>query len=188
MGLRIIYEICAALSGETSNHVHLKFTNAMKTIKRLLFISTIFMLACSTQTREDGNHGDAIAKIYFDEVWNKGRVELLDSLLTPDYINHTPSAPTSPGPAGLKPIVLAIRKAFPDLHFRIEEVITADGYVTIRTVMTGTQKDSLFEMPPTNKYIEVNQINIEKLRDGRIAEHWRVTDELKMMKHLGVIP
>src|SRR4051812_20434557 len=80
-----------------------------------------------------------IADRYFNEVWNKGDVALLDSLLTEDYVNHTPSVPTIPSAAGLKPIVLAIRKAFPDLHFEIKEIIATRDFITIRTVMTGTQ-------------------------------------------------
>lgn len=130
---------------------------------------------------------EKIARLYFEEVWNKGNVDLLDSLLTQDYINHTPSAPTVPGPGGLKPIVLAIRRAFPDLHFSIEDIIATNDHITIRTIMSGTQRDSLFNIPPTGKFIKVNQINIEKLRGGRIAEHWRVTDELTMFRQMGLV-
>lgn len=156
----------------------------MKSSWILLFL---FALACSQPSNTKKQQNERIAHLYFEEVWNKGKVDLLDSILTPDYINHTPSVPTTPGPDGLKPIVTAIRKAFPDLSFTIQDVIATDDYVTIRTIMRGTQKDSLFGIPPTNKTIEVNQINIEKIQNGRIAEHWRVTDELTMMRQLGVV-
>jgi predicted ester cyclase len=109
-------------------------------------------------------------------------------LLTPDYLNHTPSAGTPPrGPAGLKPIVLAMRRAFPDLHFTIEDVIVGHDAVTIRTVMTGTHEGDLFGLAPTHRRVRVNQIQIERITNGRIAEHWRVTDELTLMKQLGVV-
>jgi hypothetical protein len=29
---------------------------------------------------------------------------------------------------------------------------------------------------------------VERVSDGKIREHWRVTDELGMMQQLGVIP
>jgi steroid delta-isomerase-like uncharacterized protein len=148
----------------------------------------LFFMSCSP--KNEGSTIDRqkkIADLYFNEVWNKGNVNLLDSLLTKDYINHTPSVPTIPGPNGLKPIIVAIRKAFPDLHFDIKEVIATEEYITIRTVMTGTQKDTLFGILPTGKHIEVNQINIERLKNGRISEHWRVTNELTMMKQLGKV-
>ena len=147
-----------------------------------------FAIACQSNLPESkADRNKKIAERYFNEVWNKGHVAILDTLLTKDYINHTPSAPTVPGPDGLKPIVLAIRRAFPDLHFEIKEIISTRDHITIRTVMTGTHKDTLFGIPPTGKHISVNQINIEKLKDGRIAEHWRVTDELTMMKQLGIV-
>jgi steroid delta-isomerase-like uncharacterized protein len=125
---------------------------------------------------------------YFEEVWNQGRLDVLDELLAPDYVNHTPSTPNPPpGPAGLKPIVQAIREAFPDLHYRIEDAVATDDAVILRVVMTGTHRGALFGLAPTGRRIEVKQINIEHIRNGRIAEHWRVTDELTLMRQLGVV-
>ncbi|NML21369.1 ester cyclase [Pseudoflavitalea sp. G-6-1-2] len=79
----------------------------------------------------------------------------------------------------------AIRKAFPDLHYEIKELIANDSMAVARLVVTGTQQDSLFNLPPTGKKFTVNQMNIEKIVNGKIVEHWRVTDELTMMKQLG---
>jgi predicted ester cyclase len=81
--------------------------------------------------------------------------------------------------------VKAIRRGFPDLHYEIKDIIITNDRVVARVVMTGTQTDSLFNIPPSGKRVEVNQINIEKIKNGRIIEHWRVTDELNMMRQLG---
>ncbi len=130
-----------------------------------------------------------LAHRYFDEVWNQGRLEVLDELLSPAYINHTPSTGNPPpGPDGLKPIVAAIRQAFPDLHFAIEDVIAGSDSVVIRTTMTGTHEGELFGLAPTHRKVRVMQIQIERVKDGRIAEHWRVTDDLTLMRQLGVVP
>lgn len=140
-------------------------------------------------------HTDRIARNreiglrYFNEVWNRGNVTLLDQLLAPSYVNHTPSTPNPPpGPEGLKPIVLAMRSAFPDLHYEIKDVIVTESAVVMRVVMTGTHRGALFGLPATGKKVSVEQINIEHIRDGRIVEHWRVTDELKLMRQLGAVP
>ena len=54
-----------------------------------------------------------IIEAYFKEVWNQGKLELLDDLVAPDYINHSPSSPNPrPGPEGLKPIIAEMAKAF----------------------------------------------------------------------------
>lgn len=129
-----------------------------------------------------------IVQRYFGEVWNQGKLAVLDELLDPAYINHTPSVPNPPvGPEGLKPIVAAIRKAFPDLHYELQDLIVNDSMAVARVIMSGTQTDSLFGLPPTGKKVVVNQINIEKIRQGKIVEHWRVTEELSLMKQLGVV-
>ena len=133
--------------------------------------------------------GRTLARRYFEEVWNQGKVDVLDELLAPDYVNHTPSTGRPPkGPDGLKPIVLAIRRAFPDLHYTIEDVIVTADTVVIRTTMTGTHEGDLFGIPPTKRKVRVMQIQIERIENGRIVEHWRVTDELSLMRQLGVVP
>ena len=125
---------------------------------------------------------------YFGDVWSRGDVDVLDDLLDPAYVNHTPSTPDPPpGPAGLKPIVRAFRSAFPDLRFTIDDVVVTPDHVVARVTMTGTHLGSLFGLPPTGRRVEVSQINIERVRDGRIVEHWRVTDELALMRQLGAV-
>ncbi|WP_343308155.1 ester cyclase [Chitinophaga niabensis] len=148
----------------------------LQTVALLLLISS-----CSQQA-----NNKRIIERYYNEVWNEGKLEVLDELLSEDYINHTPSTPNPPpGPDGLKPIIQAIRKGFPDLHYEIQDIIVTEGKAVARVIMTGTQTDTLFGMPPTGRKITVNQINIEQIENGKITQHWRVTDELTMMKQLG---
>jgi steroid delta-isomerase-like uncharacterized protein len=129
-----------------------------------------------------------LIRTYFNEAWNKGNVSVLDTLLSKDYNNHTPSTPNPPqGPEGLKPIIKAIRTAFPDLHYEIKDLVATPDRVVARVVMTGTHTGPLFGIPATGKKIEVNQINIEAIENGRIKNHWRVTDELTLMKQIGVV-
>jgi steroid delta-isomerase-like uncharacterized protein len=126
---------------------------------------------------------------YFGDVWNAGRLEVLDELLTADYVNHTPSTPNpAPGPAGLKPIVAAIRSAFPDLHYSIEDILVDGDEVAARVRVRGTHQGPLFGLPASGKVVDVPQINIEHFAGGRIREHWRVTDELTLMRQLGAVP
>jgi steroid delta-isomerase-like uncharacterized protein len=129
-----------------------------------------------------------IIEAYFKEVWNQGKLELLDDLIAPDYINHSPSMPNPrPGPEGLKPIIAEMRKGIPDLNYEIKDLVVTREKVVARLLMTGTHTGELWGIQPTGKEIRVNQINIEHFRNGRISEHWRVTEELNLMKQLGVV-
>ena len=101
------------------------------------------LAATAPASRQDGAtggpDGSTLARRYFEEVWNRGQVDVLDELLAPEYVNPTPSfGNPPPGPNGLKPIVLAMRRAFPDLHFTIEDVVVTPDAVAVRTTMTGT--------------------------------------------------
>jgi predicted ester cyclase len=152
----------------------------------LLFAACTQTPAVTDNTTESRNK--KIVQTYFNEAWNKGHLDVLDSILNENYINHTPSTPNpSKGPAGLKPIILAIRAGFPDLHYEIKDIIVTQDKAVARVIMTGTQTGVLFGIAPTGKHVEINQINIEKIENGKITEHWRVTDELAMMKQLGVV-
>jgi len=129
-----------------------------------------------------------IIESYFKEVWNKGKLDLLDNLITADYINHSPSTPNPPpGPEGLKPIIAEMRRGIPDLNYEIKDLVVTREKAVARVLMTGTHTGELWGIKPTGKKIHVNQINIEHFRNGRIAEHWRVTEELNLMKQLGVV-
>lgn len=168
--------------------VHILF--AMKKIFALL--TTVLIMSATTlpaSAADPISDNEKLGRRYFEEVWNRGNVAALDELLAPNYMNHTPSTPDPPpGPEGLEPIVLAMRRAFPDLHYEIKDVIATKDSVVIRVVMTGTHRGDLFGLAPTGCRVQVDQINIEHIRDGRIVEHWRVTDELKLMRQLNSAP
>jgi predicted ester cyclase len=143
-------------------------------------------LMASASERSAAARNEEAVREYFDHVWSKGEIERLDHLLAPAYVNHTPSfGRPPPGPEGLKPIVVALRAAFPDLHYTIEDVIATPDHVVARVRMRGTHLGPLGDLQPTGRSIDVLQINIERFEKGRIVEHWRVTDELALMKQLG---
>jgi len=138
--------------------------------------------------RSDVERNQRLGRRYFEEVWNQGKLDVLDELLAPTYINQTPSVPgPAPGPDGLRPIVAALRRAFPDLHYEIRDLIATEDSVVMRVIMTGTHRGDLFGLPATSRRVVVDQINIERIENGRIVEHWRVTDELSLMRQLGVV-
>ena len=130
----------------------------------------------------------ALIETYFYDVWNGGDLSKLDAIIDPEYINHNPSVPNPPpGPEGLRPIILAMRKGIPDLHYTIEDTVITEDRVVARVLVEGTHLETLFGIRPTGKRIEIHQINIERVKNGKIVEHWRVTEELKMMQQLGLV-
>lgn len=123
---------------------------------------------------------------YFEEAWNQGRVDVLDELLAEDYVNHSPSiANPRPGPADLKPIIIAMREGIADLHYQILDMVASPDKVAVFVRLTGRHMGPLFGLEPTGRAIDVRQMQIEWLRDGRIWQHWRITDERTLLEQLG---
>ncbi|HEX2658837.1 MAG TPA: ester cyclase, partial [Polyangia bacterium] len=114
---------------------------------------------------------------YFEDLWNRGDASLIDELLHPDYVNHSPGSPTmATDRTGVAWVLGALRTAFPDLRYVIEDMVVGDDAVAVRTTMTGTHRGDFFGLAPTGRAVRVNQMNFERFRDGRIVSHHRVTD------------
>ena len=129
-----------------------------------------------------------IVRRYLD-VYERGNVDLLDELLSPDYVNHSPATPDLPtGPEGVKAVVSMFRSAMPDLALVIEDTIAESDKVAVRYTLEGTHEGELFSVPPTGRRLSIKSITVERVLGGRIREHWRITDSLDMMQQLGVIP
>src|SRR5207245_3987108 len=69
----------------------------------------------------------AIARRLIDEVWTKGRLEVIDELIADDFVTTVVGAPEQiRGPQGFREFVAIYRTAFPDLRISVDEQI-AEG-------------------------------------------------------------
>jgi steroid delta-isomerase-like uncharacterized protein len=131
----------------------------------------------------------AIIRRYFAELFNQGQLQLVPELLHPQYVNHSPGSPDLPcGRDGVALVVQALRRGMPDLQYDIDEMVVGEDAVAVRATMTGTHNGDLFGMMPTGRRVEVKQMTFERFLDGRIIAHHRLTDELSLLRQLGVLP
>jgi predicted ester cyclase len=131
----------------------------------------------------------AVLDRYYDEIWNQGRLEVCDELIAPDYLNHSAPLPDLPrGPEGLKQTVAAVRRAFPDVHYTIEDMVLGEEKAALRVTMRGTHGGEFLSIAPTGRAIEVQELQIEHLRGGQIVAHWHQIDDLRLQRQLGLLP
>jgi steroid delta-isomerase-like uncharacterized protein len=132
-----------------------------------------------------------IVRRFYEEVFNQRNVDAIDELVHPKFTNHDPTPVASRDPESMKQFIHTITQAFPDHHHAIEDLIAEGDRVVMRCTLTATHQGrfpSFLEMPPTGKSICQRQIHILRVRDGKVAEHWVVRDDLTMMQQLGLIP
>jgi len=65
---------------------------------------------------------------------------------------------------------VAFRTAFPDLQFRVEDMVAEGEKVVSRLTMRGTHQGDFQGIPPTGKQMTVTGITIERIVDGKAVE------------------
>ena len=127
----------------------------------------------------------ALLRRWFDEVWNRGRVEAIDELLTGDAVIHGLGADAH-GPDGFKPFHAAYRSAFPDVTLQIEDIVAEGDRVAARWSGTGTHRGASLGFDATGRRVRFSGMVFARVENGRLVEGWNVFDQLGMLQQLGV--
>jgi predicted ester cyclase len=122
------------------------------------------------------------------EIFNNSNFGLIDELLSTDFVDHTAPPTFGPTRQGFKAVATALKTAFPDLRYTIEDAIESGDKIVHRLSATGTMKADFMGMRATGKRATWNEIHIGKVVNGRLTEHWGVIDQLNMLVQLEVIP
>ncbi len=170
-------------------------------LTHLLIVGALLIGACplievSTAEAQDtgaGANRATIARTYstvsriYEEVFNTGKLEQADTLIATAYIDHNPiGLGGKSGIEGFKQTVRALRFAFPDLHFTVEQMIVNGDQVVTRTTVRGTHKNSFMGVDPTDKQVTVSGFDIFRIADGVVAERWGTLDGLTLMQQMEV--
>ena len=134
--------------------------------------------------------GTGLIKRFYEDVIGNGNLALIDELTTDDIVDHEEGLPGQPsGREGVKFFVGAMREAFPDVRLKSIEPMMTDGDLeAARVIVAGTHEGELMGVSATGKSVEFESIDIIRVEDGKVAEHWGVTDTLSLMQQLGAIP
>lgn len=129
-----------------------------------------------------------LVRLLMEEDISNGNVEVANEIIAPDFFDHTNPPGLQCGLEGHNGLVALFRAAFPDLEFRIDDMLAEGDKVAIRTTMTGTHQGEFHGIPPTGVAVTVTGAHVIRIAGGKIAEHWGSNDDLGMMRQLGVLP
>jgi SnoaL-like polyketide cyclase len=125
----------------------------------------------------------------FGEIWETGKVDVLDKLLPADIAYHLPPFPDMDREA-LKQFILGFHQAFPDFELTIQEEIVEREASAHRWSCRGTfsGESPLLPSAPTGRQTEATGTHITHWRDGRPVEMWHNGDWLGWLQMAGVVP
>ena len=121
------------------------------------------------------------------EAENKKDLDLLDELLSPDYIDGRGTPFEVHGLEQYKQWYTGVYTGFSDYHETIEDILAEGDKVCIRLKITAIHTGKYLGLPPTGKKITIMATQIWQLVKGKIVEGWGVSDSLEAYQQLGVI-
>jgi predicted ester cyclase len=128
----------------------------------------------------------AVVQRMFDEVINKGDIDLVDELFHPDFASETPQGPLDR--EGFRQYVVDWRAGFPDIRCEVADLVEEDDRVAWSVRATGTHTGTFMGIPPTGRTADFDSLNIGWFVEGRGLRHKVVMDTMKLMTQLGLVP
>ncbi len=122
-----------------------------------------------------------------DEVWNKRNMDLIDELISADFVMHD-SSHTCKGREEYKNFVHTYLTAFPDTVMTVQDQVTDGSTVATRWTATGTHQGPLNGIPGTGRRVTIEGVSFSKVVDGKFVESWNNWDTLGMLRQIGAVP
>jgi steroid delta-isomerase-like uncharacterized protein len=149
----------------------------------VLVAMSMTTLGCGSSADHSKAKNVEVVQIIFSEVWSKGNVDLVDELYAADFVGHFPGE-TFHGPEGIRSHVTTHRIAFPDWVEEIEDTIAEKDRVVVRFRSSGTNLGEFLDRAATGNRVEISEVAIFRLKDGKVVEQWVYPDMLSMQRQL----
>ena len=136
----------------------------------------------------DSDKNKQIIQNFVQVVWNGRNLNALKDFWTEDCINHAMPGSDNRGLDALKvyhdSFFNDFFSAFPDIQIEIMQQVVEDDRVVTHIISKGKHSGAFYGISPTGKNISTAVIRIDRIQDGKIAEHWSVSDAAGLMQQL----
>jgi steroid delta-isomerase-like uncharacterized protein len=121
--------------------------------------------------------------------WNSHDIEKVLSFYSPTYVgDDVGQAALQRGHEGLRTMLEAYWKAFPDLRFKVTDTVVQDSRVAIAWLTEGTHQGTIMNIPPTGHKVQVRGVSILDVEEGLIVRGQYIWDLAGMLRHMGLLP
>ena len=124
----------------------------------------------------------------FVDTWNSRDFGRFQALMGRDAVLRIGGGVVPCNPAGTRAIAEEWTTAFPDWRFDLRALIAEGDRVVAYMPYSGTHRQPILGVAPTNRSCSVDEIVIFQVNEGKITQAWEVYDEAGMWRQLGVLP
>lgn len=125
----------------------------------------------------------ALARRFYSSL-SAGKLDVIDEVVAEDFIEHEQSPGLESGREGTRQFFQMMRSAFSEFTMTMEDILADGDRVVVRGKMSGTHQGDFMGIPATGLRIDVPFADFVRFEDGKVVEHWGVTDTGAMMEQL----
>jgi steroid delta-isomerase-like uncharacterized protein len=119
------------------------------------------------------------------EAFNAGDTNKLLTIVAPDIVIHYAEMPEPlHGRETWQHGFELIKRAFPDLEIRIDDLVAADDKVAVRLTLRGTHQGEFQGIPATGRTISYVSHEFYRVANGLFAEEWICSDMASLFSQL----
>ena len=128
-----------------------------------------------------------LVRQYYEEVVNTGDNDRVPEFVSSNYVEIYFGARNECGIEGAKDHILGVRSTFADLHLAVEHQIAEGDWVVSQVTARGVHTGDWMDMKPTGKVVEICAVNLDRIVDGKIAEHGGAANMLESLLQIGAV-
>ena len=141
------------------------------------------VISCSFMSLAENKQ---IARDFIDELLNKGNLENINRLVTPDFIYHSVAEDLN-GVEKFKKCVASDHITFHDIRYTFVDSIAEYGKVAIVWIVEAKLEKEFRGIPATHKKFETVGVNIFHFEGNKIKEAWTIIDGLTAALQVGAV-
>lgn len=107
-------------------------------------------------------------------------------LVHADFVNHMQIPGFPPALEGVKASFDMWFKAFSDVRMSVDDMVAEGDKVATRYSARMKHTGEFLGVAATGKEVTLIALEILRIKDGKLAEHWEVWDTMGLMQQLGV--
>jgi predicted ester cyclase len=117
-----------------------------------------------------------IVRRFIETVVNTGNLDQVAAFVAPDTVDE------------MTQHILAVRSTYPDLQVTVGQQIAEGDWVVTRITARGTHAGTYCGIPPTNKQIVIEGVNVDRIVNGMLVEHGGAANSLEALVAIGALP
>jgi len=120
-----------------------------------------------------------------EEGFGNADLYIIDQMISDDYLEH--QFGMKGGKEGLKKAILSLAGAFSNRNYELMHYSLHDDIVWTHYKATGTHSSSFMGHEATGKHYSIDVIDVARIKNGQITEHWGVPDRFALLSQLGFL-